>query len=300
MGRASERGVKAAPDRGRRAFGLPRNPLPPENLLLGQPLTGRSGSNHHRPRQDKRIARLPVPGEGPPAGVQEEGADVPQSAGPPGSFCRKEAGSPPVPPPGVPLSSPYGLALHDMGYLQENPGFDQAGAGETPGHGEDADVVHARSVHHFSVRRLCETATRGNPLYLRKLPDQPVGLMEGLVAQIDPTTDALVGKWLSLPDVASLLGIPAGRVKQLLRDRKLLAVTRPEGTLAVPAAFLDGHQVVKGLCGTLTLLFDCGFDELEALRWLFTADDSLPGTPIDAIVKHRGTEVNRRAQALAF
>ena len=120
------------------------------------------------------------------------------------------------------------------------------------------------------------------------------------MAQIDPRTDALVGQWLSLPEVASQLGLPAARVKQLLRDRKLLAVTRPEGTLAVPAAFLDGQQVVKGLCGTLTLLFDCGFDELEALRWLFTADDSLPGTPIDAIVKHRGTEVNRRAQALAF
>ena len=122
----------------------------------------------------------------------------------------------------------------------------------------------------------------------------------GLVAQIDLATDALVGEWLSLPDVADQLGVPAGRVKQLLRDRKLLAVTRPEGTVAVPAAFLDGRQIVKGLCGTLTLLFDCGFDELEALRWLFTADDSLPGTPIEAIVKHRATEVNRRAQALAF
>ena len=122
----------------------------------------------------------------------------------------------------------------------------------------------------------------------------------GLVAQIDPTTDTLVGEWQSLPEVAGQLGIPAGRVKQLLRDHKLLAVTRPEGGLAVPAAFLDDHQIVKGLCGTLTLLFDCGFDEVEALRWLFTADDSLPGTPIDAIVKHRGTEVNRRAQALAF
>ena len=122
----------------------------------------------------------------------------------------------------------------------------------------------------------------------------------GLVAQIDPATDTLVGEWLSLPEVADRLGIPAGRVKQLLRDRKLLAVTRPDGTLSVPAAFLDGPQVVKGLCGTLTLLFDCGFDELEALRWLFTVDDSLPGTPIDAIVRHRGTEVNRRAQALAF
>ena len=120
------------------------------------------------------------------------------------------------------------------------------------------------------------------------------------MAQIDPTTDTLVGEWLSLPDVAGQLGIPAGRVKQLLRDRKLLAVTRPEGGAAVPAAFLDGHQIVKGLCGTLTLLFDCGFDELEALRWLFTEDESLPGTPIGAIARHRGTEVNRRAQALAF
>ena len=122
----------------------------------------------------------------------------------------------------------------------------------------------------------------------------------GFVAQIDPTTDAMVRDWLSLPDVAALLGIPVGRVKQLLRDRKLLAVTRPEGTLAVPSAFFDGHQVVKGLCGTLTLLFDCGFDDLEALRWLFTADETLPGTPIDAIVRRRSTEVNRRAQALAF
>ncbi len=120
------------------------------------------------------------------------------------------------------------------------------------------------------------------------------------MAQIDPATDTLVRDWLSLPDVAARLGIPAGRVKQMLRDRKLLAVTRPEGKMAVPAAFFDGHQVVKGLCGTLTLLFDCGFDELAALRWLFTADETLPGKPIDAIVGHRGTEVNRRAQTLAF
>jgi hypothetical protein len=48
------------------------------------------------------------------------------------------------------------------------------------------------------------------------------------------------------------------------------------------------------------VLFDCGFDEPEAVRWLFTADDTLPGTPIQAIAEHRGTEVNRRAQALAF
>ena len=122
----------------------------------------------------------------------------------------------------------------------------------------------------------------------------------GFVAQINAAVDALVGDWLPIPDVAARLSIPAGRVKQLLRDRKLLAVARPDGSVAVPAAFLDGPQIVKGLQGTLTLLFDCGFDEVEALGWLFTEDDTLPGTPIEAICRHRGTEVNRRAQALAF
>ncbi len=121
-----------------------------------------------------------------------------------------------------------------------------------------------------------------------------------VVAQIDPPSDAIVGDWLSLPEVAERLGLPASRVKQLLRDRKLLGVQRPDGSFGVPAAFLDGDQVVRGLHGTLTVLFDCGFTDVEAMRWLFTADDTLPGSPIEAIAAHRCSEVNRRAQALAF
>ena len=120
------------------------------------------------------------------------------------------------------------------------------------------------------------------------------------MTQINPRADTLVGEWLTLPEVAARLGLPPGRIRQLLRDRKLIAVQRPDGTMGVPAAFLDGDHILKGLHGTLTLLFDCGFDEPESLRWLFTADDSLPGTPIQAMTEHRGTEVNRRAQALAF
>jgi hypothetical protein len=120
------------------------------------------------------------------------------------------------------------------------------------------------------------------------------------VALIDPLADAMVGDWLTLPEAADRLGVPTSRLRQLLRDHKLLAVQRPDGTMSVPAAFLDGDQIVRGLHGTLTLLRDCGFDGLDALRWLFTADDSLPGTPIQAIAANRRTEVNRRAQALAF
>ena len=121
-----------------------------------------------------------------------------------------------------------------------------------------------------------------------------------VVAQIDLSTDAIVGAWLSVPDVAERLGLPVSRVKQMLRDRKLLAVQRPSGEFAIPAGFLDGDQVIHGLGGTLTLLFDCGFSDTEALSWLFTADDTLPGTPVQALTEHRRTEVNRRAQALAF
>jgi hypothetical protein len=110
----------------------------------------------------------------------------------------------------------------------------------------------------------------------------------------------MIGAWLTIPEVADRLGLPPSRVKQCLREHKLLAVQRPEGTYSVPAEFLDGDQIVRGLPGTLMLLFDCGFTEPEALRWLFTVDETLPGTPIQAIAENRGTEVRRRAQALAF
>jgi hypothetical protein len=120
------------------------------------------------------------------------------------------------------------------------------------------------------------------------------------VAQIDPQADSSVGQWLTIPEVAQQLGLPVSRVKQLLRDRKLLGVQRPDGSFGVPAAFLADGQVVRGLHGTLTLLFDCGFTDVEAMRWLFTSDETLPGSPIEAIAAHRCSEVNRRAQALAF
>ena len=64
--------------------------------------------------------------------------------------------------------------------------------------------------------------------------------------------------------------------------------------------FRSAQLVANWMRGSDQRLLDCGFDDVSALRWLFTEDDTLPGTPIEAIVKNRRTEVNRRAQALAM
>jgi hypothetical protein len=112
---------------------------------------------------------------------------------------------------------------------------------------------------------------------------------------LDPEVEVL-----PLADAASRLGLAVTRVQQALRDGHLLAVRR-EGALVVPASFItDDGMIVKGLPGTITVLTDSGFTPNDIMRWLFTADDSLPGTPIEALRGNRGTEVKRRAQALAF
>lgn len=113
--------------------------------------------------------------------------------------------------------------------------------------------------------------------------------------------EAAVSEWLTIPDVADRLGLDANRARGLLRDRQLLARRRGErNVLSVPAEFVQDGAVLKGLPGTLVLLADAGYSDEEALRWLFTADDSLPGTPVEALRANRGTEVRRRAQALGF
>jgi hypothetical protein len=115
------------------------------------------------------------------------------------------------------------------------------------------------------------------------------------------TVDELVTSWLSLREVADRLGVSPNKVRQMVREHQLVALRHaaarePE----IPAETLVGGAVAKGLSGTLTLLADAGYGEEESVRWLFTPDDSLPGRPIDALRENRGTEVRRRAQALAF
>lgn len=120
------------------------------------------------------------------------------------------------------------------------------------------------------------------------------------MTEIDAKTDALVPAWLNLPDAAERLGVEVTRVRQLVKEGQLIAVRRGENrVLQVPSAFVGEGRIVKGLTGTITLLKDDGFSDEEMLEWLFTEDETLPGSPVQALRENRGTEVKRRAQALA-
>ena len=105
---------------------------------------------------------------------------------------------------------------------------------------------------------------------------------------------------LTVPDAAERMGLDVRGVRDLVRNGQLLGVRREDGVLVIPADQIDGGGPVKHLPGVLTLLRDARYSDDEALRWLTTEDDSLPGTPLQALQENRATEVKRRAQALGF
>ena len=104
---------------------------------------------------------------------------------------------------------------------------------------------------------------------------------------------------LTPTEAAQLLGTSPNRVRQLLRDRKLMAVPG-SGNGKIPADFVQDGAILRHLPGLLTVLKDGGFSDEEAFDWLFREDDSLPGSPVQALRDDRHTEVTRRAQAAAF
>jgi hypothetical protein len=119
-------------------------------------------------------------------------------------------------------------------------------------------------------------------------------------AEADPL-DSLVGEWMDWEQCAEALGVPVSRVRRMIQEHQLAAaVTAPGAGQRVPAALIQDGAVVKGVPGLLTLLHDGRYDDRSILTWLFSEDDSLPGRPIDALRENRGSEVKRRAQAMAL
>jgi hypothetical protein len=104
---------------------------------------------------------------------------------------------------------------------------------------------------------------------------------------------------MNLPDVADKLGIGISKVHQLIRDRQLIAVRR-DGVLRIPAELVANDTVLKHLPGILTLLHDGGYNDEQALRWLYEPDESIDGCGAKGLGGDRAREVKRRAQAIAF
>ncbi|MFT4286846.1 Rv2175c family DNA-binding protein [Nocardioides sp.] len=131
--------------------------------------------------------------------------------------------------------------------------------------------------------------------------------MEAPVRLADHDLSGLVTDWLDWAEVATALGVTVASVRTLIREHQLAAAVPTPGVKGagqrVPALFLvdgeTGPEILKGLPGVLTLMHDGGYDDRETIAWLFL-DADLPGRPIDALRENRGSEVKRRAQAMAF
>jgi hypothetical protein len=106
-------------------------------------------------------------------------------------------------------------------------------------------------------------------------------------------------EWINLPDVADKLGVSISKVHQMIRDGALLAVRR-DGIRVVPADLVANSTVLKHLPGVLTLLRDNGYNDEEALRWLYEPDVTVDGCAAKGLGGDRAREVKRRAQALGF
>ena len=116
----------------------------------------------------------------------------------------------------------------------------------------------------------------------------------------DADLAALVPEWIDWAETARRLGVSVGKVRTMIRDHELAAaVPSPGAGQQVPAAFVQDGLIVKGLPGLLTVLHDGGYDDRECIAWIYS-DLHLPGRPIDALRENRGSEVKRRAQAMAF
>ncbi|MDO5075946.1 Rv2175c family DNA-binding protein [Corynebacterium sp.] len=105
---------------------------------------------------------------------------------------------------------------------------------------------------------------------------------------------------VTIPDAAAQMGVVVTRVFHLINDHQIIPVLR-DGIKLLPQAYFNQRgELLKFVPGVIALLSDGGFSDEEILSYLFTADDSLPGRPIDALHGHLAREVMRRAQAMAL
>jgi hypothetical protein len=108
-----------------------------------------------------------------------------------------------------------------------------------------------------------------------------------------------VQSWITVPDAAELLGEPAGRVRRLIEEHHLIALKR-DGVVMIPSEIIVDGEPLPSLPGTMIVLLDSGLSYESAFRWLYTFDESLPGTPMEFLLKGHKSAVRRLAMLLAL
>lgn len=104
--------------------------------------------------------------------------------------------------------------------------------------------------------------------------------------------------WLSVPEVAELLGVSLSRVRTLIAEQFITA-SRRNGPLQVPGIFFLDGEPIPSLRGTLVALSDAGFDDDESIDWLLAFDEEVGDAPVEALRQGRKSIVRRTARALA-
>ena len=110
-----------------------------------------------------------------------------------------------------------------------------------------------------------------------------------------------VTDWMSVPDCAEALGVPLSRVRELIKDRHLVATRRGENNAVyLPAGQIvdgdDGPRVLATVRGTVLVLADTGMRDDDIIEWLTSDHEELEGSPLDALRAGQRAHVRRLAQ----
>ena len=106
-----------------------------------------------------------------------------------------------------------------------------------------------------------------------------------------------VDAWLTIDEVADLLGISSGKVRRLI-DERILFSYKVEKEPMVPANLIVDGEPLSSIRGTMILLLDLGLSLQEAITWLYEVNDELGTEPISALLAGHKAPVRRAAQGL--
>ncbi|MFO7244263.1 MAG: Rv2175c family DNA-binding protein [Actinomycetes bacterium] len=112
-----------------------------------------------------------------------------------------------------------------------------------------------------------------------------------------------MSEWLSVPEFAERLGVKDSHVRELLRERQIVATrTGPNNALSLPSDFIveiEGKPgILPTLRGTITLLADAGLDDDAITQWLLDTEEELGTSPLAALRDGKRAHVRRIAQTL--